>query len=167
MTSEERFAFTRRKWFKNIVFVVCCALMIALGLFCATHDFSGDFRRRPNYLVHPIGWIGVIFFGYALLYMLYKNIVYAFKGRGMVEITEEGLWNRDSFIPWESIVSIRGNKYYILIETSDTKERLQRASWLTKLNYKSDGVVERISNWDFDGSQEVFIERCIPYLKTK
>lgn len=158
------FSFTQRKWFKNIKFVVLSSIMIAMSLFCALHDFTNSIRGS-NIIAHPIGWIGVIFFGFALIYMLYKNILYALKGRGMVVIAEDGLIHRDDFIPWKTIVRISGNKYYITILTNDTKERMQKASWLTKLNHRMDGATVRISNWDYDGSQEEFIERCMPYLK--
>lgn len=66
------FSFTQRKWFKNIKFVVLSSIMIAMSLFCALHDFTNSIRGS-NIIAHPIGWIGVIFFGFALIYMLYKK----------------------------------------------------------------------------------------------
>ncbi len=157
---------TNRKWFKNLKFILFSAILLALSLFCALHDFSND-TKGSNIVAHPIGWLGIIFFGYALIFMLYKNIKYALKGRGMVEITEEGLINRDDFIPWSSIESVYGNKYYIIFDTNDAKERLEKASWLTKINNKFDGASVRISNWDYDGSQEEFINKCLPYIEKK
>jgi hypothetical protein len=81
---------TNRKWFKNLKFIIICFLLIGVSLFCALHDFSND-RRGTNLIAHPIGWLGIGFFGYAFIFMLYKNIKYALQDRGMVAFTDEGL----------------------------------------------------------------------------
>ena len=150
------FNFTNRKWFKNIKFLGMCLLLIGGCLFCALHDFSYD-RRGSNLVAHPIGWLGIGFFGYVLIFMLYKNIKYTLQGRGMVVITDKGLFVRDEFVAWDNIVGIYGNSYYVIIDTNDTKERLRQASWWSKMNYKMVGAMVTISNFDYDGSQEEFI----------
>lgn len=166
MKLEDKFPFVKRKWFKNIRFVADCSIMVALGLVCALSDFSSS-TKVANYIAHPIGWLAVLFSGYALFYMLYKYLIYAIKRRGMVEITEKGLTIRDDFVAWNNIVCIAGNKYYIIIQTNNAKDRTKKASWLSKLNNMMDGATLRISNWDYDGSQEEFIQRCLPYIKNK
>ena len=138
------FNFTNRKWFKNIKFLGMCLLLIGVSLFCALH-------------AHPIGWLGIGFFGYVLIFMLYKNIKYTLQGRGMVVITDKGLFVRDEFVAWDNIVGIYGNSYYVIIDTNDTKERLRQASWWSKMSYKMVGAMVTISNFDYDGSQEEFI----------
>ena len=158
--------FTNRKWYKNIKFIFYSAIMLTLCLFCVLTDSSNRVSHKiPTLILQSFGLIGLIFFGYALILMIYKNIKYALKGREMVEITEEGLIIRDDFIPWISVESVLGNKYYIIFETNDAKERLDKASWLSKINFKFDGASVRISNWDYDGSQEEFINKCIPYIE--
>ena len=149
--------FINRKWFKNIKFSVLALITIGASLFCALHDFSNDFRHYPNTVVHPIGWTGVAFFGYALIFMIYKNTKYALQGRGMVAITDKGLFVRDEFVAWENIAGITGNERFVIIDTNDTKERLLRASWWTKMNYKIVGAMVTVSNFDYDGSQEEFM----------
>lgn len=150
------FNITNRKWFKNIKFLGMCLLLIGVSLFCALHDFT-DNKRGSNLVAHPIGWLGIGFFGYVLIFMLYKNIKYTLQGRGMVVITDKGLFVRDEFVAWENIVGIYGNRYYVIIDTNDTKERLRQASWWSKMNYKMVGAIVTISNFDYDGSQEEFI----------
>lgn len=131
------------------IMIVCC-------LFCVQHDFSNDFRHRSNIVVSIVGWIGIIFFGFGFIYVLYKNIRYALQGRGMVVIADKGLYVRDEFVAWESIIGIYGHKQYVIIETDDTEERLLRASWWTRLNYRMVGAMVTISDFDYDGSQEEF-----------
>ncbi|MCQ2196623.1 MAG: hypothetical protein MJZ60_03765 [Bacteroidaceae bacterium] len=75
----------------------------------------------------------------------------------MVAITDKGLFVRDEFVAWENIVGIYANKFYVIIDTNDTKERLLRASWWLRLNYKMVGAVVTINNFDYDGSQEEFV----------
>ena len=149
--------FINCKWFKNIKFLVLSLIAIGASLFCALHDFSSDFRHYPNIVVHPIGWSGVLFFGYALIFMIYQNARYALQGRGMVAITDKGLFVRDEFIAWENIAGIRGNERFVIIDTNDTEERLLRASWWSRLNYKLVGAMVTVSNFDYDGSQEEFM----------
>ena len=79
--------FINCKWFKNIKFLVLSLIAIGASLSCALHDFSSDFRHYANIVVHPIGWSGVLFFGYALIFMIYQNARYALQGRGMVALT--------------------------------------------------------------------------------
>lgn len=146
---------TNRKWFKNLKFIIICFLSIGGSLFCALHDFSND-RRGTNLIAHPIGWLGIGFFGYGFIFMLYKNIKYALQGRGMVAFTDEGMYIRDEFVAWENIVGIYGNKQCVIIDTNDTMERLRQASWWRKMNYKMGGAMITISNFDYDGSQEEF-----------
>lgn len=159
------FIFTNHKWFKNLKLLVLSLIAIGASLFCALHDFSNDFRHYPNIVVHPIGWIGVAFFGYALIFMIYKNTRYALQGRGMVAITDKGLFVRDEFVAWENIAGITGNERFVIIDTKDTKERLLRASWWTKMNYKIVGAMVTVSNFDYDGSQEEFIATLEQQIK--
>lgn len=139
------FIFTNHKWFKNLKLLVLSLIAIGASLFCALHDFSNDFRHYPNIVVHPIGWIGVAFFGYALIFMIYKNTRYALQGRGMVAITDKGLFVRDEFVAWENIAGITGNERFVIIDTKDT--------------------MVTVSNFDYDGSQEEFIATLKQQIK--
>lgn len=134
-----------------------CSILVGGSLFCVLHDFSNDIRPRSNIVAHTAGWLGIGFFGYWLIFILYKNIKYALQGIGMVTITDKGLFVRDEFVAWENIVGIYANKFYVIIDTNDTKERLLRASWWLRLNYKMVGAVVTINNFDYDGSQEEFV----------
>ena len=57
------------------------------------------------------------------------------------------------------------NRYQTIIDTIDITERLLRASWWTKMNYKIVGAMVTVSNFDYDGSQEEFIATLEQQIK--
>jgi len=169
---KEKTAFYYKKWFKDLKFILITSIMIAVCLSLIIIVPPKDsYHPMRAVLAHPIGWIGLLFFGYALFYMLYLNLKYALKSRKMTMITKEGLVTRDEFIAWEQIVSISGNKYYVIIEVKDMQERLSRASYIKRISYRLNRRFGEncifISNWDYDGSQESFIDSLLKNTQTK
>jgi len=169
---KEKTAFYYKKWFKNLKFILMTSIMIAVSLLLILEVPTYDSHPpTSDVLARPIGWIGLLFSSYALFYMLYLNFKYALKGRKMTMITKEGLVTRDEFVEWEQIVSISGNKYYVIIEVNDIQERLNRASYIKRISYRLNRRFGKncifISNWDYDGSQESFIDSLLKNTQTK
>lgn len=158
--------FTNRKWFKDIKFLFMASIMIGVSLFFVVYKFENPVE---NFFGMVLGIIGLTFFGICTLSMLYTNIKYKIQGRDLVMITPKGLMIRDRFVAWENIKRFSNHENYIVVLTNNIEKRMNKDRGLkrilNKLNLRIDGSDIYISDWDYDGTSEEFIQKCNCYSK--